>query len=226
MIYNKQHRYQLIQPLLSNKIYQTTSFKKGVAKCYSELKNYGPITANEFVVMDIDSFEKYSFAINHKNNLHMSGGNITHKNTDIEEIREHNNSTRNKEIDENGKEIERGGGLSVEAKIDNLEGKYKLIESDIKEIKSIVFKTNSHNKLDIDVTADKLPTTKPKTISQQSPVELPHNKGASYDDNLNLEPQTDLKLSNNEIYRANIKKLHAANIIEQDQDEKNDCTIM
>jgi hypothetical protein len=56
-------RYQLIKPIISDKIYETSSLIKGAKKCYSEVKNAKISGAKTFTVRDIDSQETFIFKI-------------------------------------------------------------------------------------------------------------------------------------------------------------------
>jgi hypothetical protein len=55
-------RYQLIKPFSGNKIYESKDLMKGAKKCYQEFKSSN-IPANEFVMMDIDTYQKFTFKI-------------------------------------------------------------------------------------------------------------------------------------------------------------------
>ena len=56
-------RYQLIKPIISDKIYETSSLMKGAKKCYSEVKTAKIIGSKTFTMRDIDSQETYIFKI-------------------------------------------------------------------------------------------------------------------------------------------------------------------
>lgn len=57
-------RYQLIKPIISDKIYETQSLMKGAKKCYNEVKNARLPNAKTFTMKDIDTHENYIFKIN------------------------------------------------------------------------------------------------------------------------------------------------------------------
>jgi len=58
------HRYQLIKPFTSDKVYETTDLKRGAKKCYEELKTKQEINdAREFAIMNIDTYEVFRFTI-------------------------------------------------------------------------------------------------------------------------------------------------------------------
>jgi hypothetical protein len=88
---NKHNRFQLISPIIGNKIYQSSSFNKGAKKCYDELKGCGKNDFNDFTIMNLDNYETFKFAINkrekHNHNL-QQGGNI--QNIPTEHISQHN----------------------------------------------------------------------------------------------------------------------------------------
>jgi len=73
---------QLVSPIVGNKIYQSSSFEKGVDKCYRELKNFynGDLSnINSFSVMNMNNYETYKYSISQKNkpnntNINMNGG--------------------------------------------------------------------------------------------------------------------------------------------------------
>lgn len=215
------HRYQLILPVTSNKIYQTNSLKKGAAKCYEELKSYGPIESNEFVILDIDTYHKYSYAITKQ----QGGAKETKETKDIKDVKE----TK----------------VDIGTRVASLEQKYQMLESEIKDIKELLKenkesdrsiagikgageKIDTKEKIDIEVDADKLPTAKPETLSHDKSVKLPVNTGKSYTDDLTHEPNGSVKVSSQDIYRNNIKKLQAAASIEENENKtskESDCVI-
>lgn len=59
---NAHRRYQLIEPYVGQKVYESSSLKKGAKKCYDELKISGKKTSH-FTIMDIESYQKYTFGI-------------------------------------------------------------------------------------------------------------------------------------------------------------------
>ena len=73
-------RYQLIKPIISDKIYETSSLIKGAKKCYSEVKNAKICGAKTFTVRDIDSQETFIFKIHNpyipQNQIALGGSQI------------------------------------------------------------------------------------------------------------------------------------------------------
>lgn len=68
-------RFQLIEPFVSNKVYETSNMLKGAKRCYKELKSSGLHMSkiNEFVIRDIDHpNQSYRFKIN--KHQHQHGG--------------------------------------------------------------------------------------------------------------------------------------------------------
>jgi hypothetical protein len=240
--HGRQHRYQLIAPIIGNKIYETKSLKKGSDKCYRELKASGPITSNEFVVMDIDTYTKYPYAIDKENKILLGGGGAT--------------AVKAKGVPAEVTRPAVTTVVTVDSKILKLEQKFNSLDNQIKEIKQIIIENgktpktgtgvinpftkepiieqggaspspNPVNKdVVVDVNADKLPTSRPKIIHQNQTINLPTNVGSSFVNNENTRP-SNIKLSSHDIYRTNIKKLSSANAIEKDEDENyNGCIIM
>jgi len=73
-------RYQLIKPIISDKIYETSSLIKGAKKCYNEVKSAKIGGAKTFTVRDIDSQQTYIFKIHNPyipaNQLTLGGGGV------------------------------------------------------------------------------------------------------------------------------------------------------
>jgi len=61
------NRYQLIRPIISNKIYESSSMIKSAKKCYQEVKNAKIVGATTFTIKDIDSHKTFTFQIHNKN---------------------------------------------------------------------------------------------------------------------------------------------------------------
>lgn len=61
-------RYQLIKPLISDKIYETSSMIRGAKKCYNEIKLAKIAGINTFAIRDIDSRQTYEFKIHNPYN--------------------------------------------------------------------------------------------------------------------------------------------------------------
>ena len=70
-------RYQLIKPIMSDKLYDATSLMKGAKKCYNEVKQSRIENAETFTIRNIDTKEIYTFKIHHPYvaPLKLSGGN-------------------------------------------------------------------------------------------------------------------------------------------------------
>jgi hypothetical protein len=54
-------RYQLIKPFAGDKIYESNNLIRGAKKCYDELKLSGQQIPDHFMVLDIDSYKKFTF---------------------------------------------------------------------------------------------------------------------------------------------------------------------
>jgi hypothetical protein len=69
-------RYQLVKPILSDKIYEASSVNKGGKKCYKELKSSHIINASTFTIKNIDTSHTFTFKINkpYEPSLNVQGG--------------------------------------------------------------------------------------------------------------------------------------------------------
>ena len=56
-------RYQLIKPIVSDKMYETSSLKKASKKCFEEIKSLKIIGLETFTIKNINSNETYTFQI-------------------------------------------------------------------------------------------------------------------------------------------------------------------
>lgn len=134
---NKQYRFQLISPVVGEKIYQTNSIKKGVRKCYDEFKCIGINNHKEFCVMDTISYETYKFSVNNKNikSSHIVSNNIDKEDKEIKET---------KEVKEDDEEFDKiidtvnanNINYLYDKKIDKLENRVKTLENKIKIIEN------------------------------------------------------------------------------------------
>jgi hypothetical protein len=81
------HRFKLIKPISSDKIYITTSLKHGANKCLNEL-NRKNCCCDEFTMINIDTSILYKFVVN-KYAVHINK-NITNNIDDnvVDELRE------------------------------------------------------------------------------------------------------------------------------------------
>ena len=61
------NQYQLIEPILSNKTYQTTSLKKASKKCFDEIKNLKINNLETFKIKNLNTNEIFVFKINQPN---------------------------------------------------------------------------------------------------------------------------------------------------------------
>lgn len=125
----KQHKFQLITPVVGDKIYQTNSFNKGIKKCYNELKSYGSNKYDKFSVIDLTTYKTYEFALNkNKKNIQVGG--------------------ENENIKENDKEND---------KIVLLEENIKILEEKINKLEEIITKfiKNDNDKNSIDENDNK-----------------------------------------------------------------------
>lgn len=66
-------RFQLINPAVGQKIYQTDSLEKGAKKCYGELKQFAGNNHIGFSIMNVDTFEVYKYEIDANYNKQKGG---------------------------------------------------------------------------------------------------------------------------------------------------------
>lgn len=151
---NKQYRFQLISPVIGEKIYQTNSIKKGIKKCYEELKSVGIKDHKEFCVMDTVSYETYKFAINNKNNNEL----IDHKNKKIKKEKDHKNISNNENIinQKDNIAVENNNQISYEKKIDYLENNINILNNKIKTLEQQILTINNNriNKIENENNSD------------------------------------------------------------------------
>lgn len=78
-------RYQLIEPYVGTKVYESSSLTKGAGKCYNELKQSGKMVGGHFTVMDIESYQKFTFGIGGGNqqSIHYGGNGNTNANANV-----------------------------------------------------------------------------------------------------------------------------------------------
>lgn len=150
-------RYQLIEPIISNKIYDTTSLKRASKRCFNEVKNLKYNNLTTFTIQNLDSNETFTFKIHkppHKlDNINEVNENIlnlsylidvNNKNTNA------NNTNTNSNANVNANEINMDTNLKKEINEKNI---IKLIVEDIKDIKSRINKIE--NKIDADKNINK-----------------------------------------------------------------------
>lgn len=128
MIENKFFRFQLVSPIVGEKIYQTNSAKAGFKKCYEELKAFGLKNYKEFSVMDINTYKTFKFAIRH-NKIQIGSGN-ENKNIDDQS----KNSQDTQEDTQEEKNIE--PAEPIDNKINELENTIKLLTEKISIIEN------------------------------------------------------------------------------------------
>jgi hypothetical protein len=75
----KNNNFQLIHPIVGNKIYQT-SFNKASKKCYDELNSLDFHNHSYFTIINLDTKEVYTFKINKKNKFTSNDFSIIKKN--------------------------------------------------------------------------------------------------------------------------------------------------
>ena len=56
-------RYQLIKPIVSDKIYETESLNKAASKCYKEIKLNQIAGASTFTIRNVDTNEYIDFSL-------------------------------------------------------------------------------------------------------------------------------------------------------------------
>ena len=99
-------RYQIIKPFISDKIYESSSMKKGSKKCYSEIKEANLDGVANFTIKDIDSNETFIFKIHHpyiKSKIIQKGGDKSGNNNIGSDIIQVNKLT---ELENNIKSLE------------------------------------------------------------------------------------------------------------------------
>lgn len=123
-------RYQLIKPILSEKIYESSSMLKGAKKCYKEVKNYKIPNADSFTIRDIDTNKTFVFKIHHPYIPSQLGGELKNgqegqqvKEGDLETLVQPQNDEKIAKIEENIKNLESRIGI-VENTVVNAIDKY------------------------------------------------------------------------------------------------------
>jgi hypothetical protein len=205
-MYN-QHKYQLVSPIVGSKIYQAADYKKGAKRCYNELMGMGSMNSNEFIMMDIDTYETYTYKIHRKNRPKQRGGNA--ENISIESV--------NKLIDSKIAPIENQLRKIVE----------KIKEPEIKkEDKEEIIEVTKDVPISVDV--DKLPTNKPKVIKEDE-IQFPKSYGAeNVIDELNDMDKVDYPVDSRDVYRLNMSRLRNLKNIDKnaiDDDNNDGCSI-
>lgn len=140
---NKQHKFQLISPIIGEKIYQTNSIKKGVQKCYDELKAYGLSNYKEFSVMDTQTYNKYRFAINQKDKIIQNGGHVKKSKNIFNDFVPNN-------IDKNNEQMIVKSNDDINIKINDMENNIYHLEEKIKLLEDKISNKliqSSNNKL-------------------------------------------------------------------------------
>lgn len=158
---NKINRYKLIKPVISHKIHETTSIKKGSKKCYNELLELKIEGVNTFTVLDVDSQKMFTFKINNpyvgestqKKVDSIIDANIT--NFDKDDIASLINiNEKNSQHNQNNEFVQNGGNIhALENKSDNLSNnlsnklynKLSMMEADLKVLMMRI--SNIENKL-------------------------------------------------------------------------------
>lgn len=60
---NKTRRFQLIKPVISHNIYETTSVKKASKMCFKEVSSFNNPNFKNFTIRDIDTNEMFTYKI-------------------------------------------------------------------------------------------------------------------------------------------------------------------
>lgn len=126
--FNKTYKYQLIYPKVGSKIYKTSSFKKGIKKCYEEFKNYIIFdnSCDNFVVLNIDTNELYKFKYEQP-----KINNIVHQTNIINKI---DTTSQNKVINKIEDNVEDEENEKLTGKIDSIKiGDDNIIINEINE---------------------------------------------------------------------------------------------
>ena len=121
-------RYQLIKPILSDRIHESSSMLKGAKKCYKELKTFNAHNSETFTIRDIDTNKSFVFKIHH---THIPE---TTNNNKLETLIQ---STPLTQIQESVKKIEEN--------IKNIEIKVETLENTIINSINITDKYNQNN---------------------------------------------------------------------------------
>lgn len=112
--------FQLIAPVVGKKIYQTSSFEKGVDKCYKELKNFynGDLSnISSFSVMNMGNYETYKFSISNKKKQNNSAT-IMHGGSNIDDLLLNNDKSK-VSMEELSNRL-----MNLEMRMSNLEAKH------------------------------------------------------------------------------------------------------
>jgi hypothetical protein len=193
----KTYCYQLISPILGDKIHESSSLNKAADKCYQEFKDTG-IKSDQFVVLNIDTNEPFIFKLRKRSNIpKLIGGNTSPSNnleSKIGMIASEPKPDQNNDIPK--------PNTSTNIDVVELEKRVSELENIVKQLKPTSKQVeNTHNE-----PTKQLDNTQIGTIKQtEQPPEL----------------KTDIRT---EIVENNRKKL---DIIEkQEKDLNNKCVIM
>jgi hypothetical protein len=199
-------KYQLLSPIMGNKIYQTNDINKVVKKCYDELKMIGgKKDYSEIVIMNVDNYETFRFNVSKKQNTEQIGGNMplpkktgakTETNPEI-----NNESMPSNMIETRVSKIEEAI-TNLAERIRKLEG----IESGVGINENITDK--------VFVKEDRLTLDKPELIRE--PLRMPENKGESYRDRIpKIEPSIKVGVNSGDVYRTNLQRLEEMKTLER-----------
>lgn len=188
----KQYRFQLITPVVSNKIYLTNSVQKGAGKCFEELKGCGANNFNQFTIMNVDNFETYKFAIDKKRN-HLTNNKIgISSNINNQNGGDNTNNMPTAEMVNDVKQFtDSNKVVRLEKAVVALSDKVILLEEQI-------------NKLNKMIIVDKEPKT--CDISNKEPRSCGVNKNINNNCSINQQSMN-MSPSNKDVYKTNLNKL-------------------
>jgi hypothetical protein len=197
---DRYNRFQLISPIVGDKIYQTSSIKRGAKKCFEELKGCGKNDFNEFTIMNLDNFETYKFGINNKSS--QLGGDPT---------------KAQQASKEPAVQLEDDKIPKLEKAIVSLNDKISLLQQQIDELSSSIkkYKKEEPEEMRKDVLSEQQLkeehlVASPKKISHGNP-KLPETEGVSFKESREKEREKIIPMSRKDVYQANLNKLNKLN---------------
>lgn len=204
------HKYQLLSPIMGNKIYQTNNINKVVKKCYDELKMIGGNKdCNEIVIMNVDNYETFRFNINKKQ---QTGGALPPPPKKIKH-------DKNEENDDKPENIEDKPVLPsniLETRVSKIEESITNLAERIRKLEGIESGVGINENITdkVFVKEDRLTLDRPEIISE--PLRMPENKGDSYRKHVpKIEPSIKVGVNSGDVYRTNIQRLEQMKTFEK-----------
>jgi hypothetical protein len=93
MNYKEYRKYKLTYPFYGKKIYEASSKKTAVRKCYEEFKELDSIGTGIFSVMDLGTKKTYTYQIKKTNKIYEQDGGMRNK---LDNMMNQLNNMRNK----------------------------------------------------------------------------------------------------------------------------------